>query len=195
MNYEKSDVASIVIFIIGLLVCGIFAYSMYSDGKGTIDIIPVVGSVASLFGFIVAIIQIIKTRSSSEAARRAAQDAKSRVHNYVSLSDIYNATRMLDDVKRYLRKENYQAAELRMSDLRGRLTKVKNHEILEELDREGEFKNIISDLGMEVTNLNKSMMDSSKTYDGSKPIGKLEEAKDIMQEMASRIKFGKNVSN
>lgn len=194
MKYEKSDVVSFAIFIIGILVCSIFAYNIYRSGKGILDVVPVIGSIASSFGFVIAIVQIAKVRSSSEAARRAAQEAKSRVYNYVSLSDISSSIKMLDEVKRYLRDENYIAAEIRMSDLRGKLTKVKNHNSMNYVGKKKELAGIVPDLGMEVTNLNKTIMDRSKSYDRVKVMEKLERAKDIIQQMESRIKFGENVS-
>ncbi|MCS3860349.1 hypothetical protein GGP86_000097 [Salinibacter ruber] len=194
MKYEKSDVVSFAIFIIGILVCIIFAYNIYRSGKGILDVVPVIGSIASSFGFVIAIVQIAKVRSSSEAARRAAQEAKSRVYNYVSLSDISSSIKMLDEVKRYLRDENYIAAEIRMSDLRGKLTKVKDHSSMNYVGKKKELAGIVSDLGMEVTNLNKTIMDRSKSYDRVKVMEKLERAKDIIQQMESRIKFGENVS-
>ena len=99
MSYDRNDALSLITFFLGTSLCIYTFYVLYDGGRGVIDTIPVVGSVASFFGLIIAILQIANVRSSSEAAKEAAEDEKSEVYNFVSLSDVSSAIKMLDEVK------------------------------------------------------------------------------------------------
>ena len=79
-----------------------------------------------------------------------------------------------------------------MSNLRRKMTKIKDHSKMDSIQRSEEFDRIISEMGMEISNLNKTIMDSRKSYDRVGVMERMEEAKDIMQELESRIKFDNN---
>jgi len=79
---------------------------------------------ASLIGLPVAIWQIYKTRRIAEAAKEAALETQKAITRNLLLSDVSNCTKHIEEIRLYLRNENYDLAQIRVNDLISQIIQV-----------------------------------------------------------------------
>lgn len=189
MDADPLDLWSYVAGGAGVVSCvAIFVY-LFTSNKGLLEVVSGVGSTASMFGLIVAILQIIRVRTASEAARKASEDARSQMYNFISVSDVSRAAGILNEVQRLLRDKKFEAAEIRLTDLRKSLVQFGSHDKMAEMDEYDKYVNICEEIDIEIINLNKRIIDSSKSYNSMKLIEKLETIDRIISEFENKLKF------
>jgi hypothetical protein len=189
VDADPLDLGSYVAGGAGLVSCfALFVYLFVSD-KGLLEMVSGVGATASMFGLVVAILQIIRVRTASEAAKQAAEDARSQMYNFISVSDVSRATGLLNEVQRLLRDKKFEAAEIRLTDLKKSLIQFRSHDKMIEMDDYDKYVNICREINVEIINLNKKIIDSAKSYDSMKLIEKLETVDRIISEFENKIKF------
>lgn len=70
-----------------------------------------------MIGFPIAIWQIIKIRRASEITKKATLKTQNAIFRNLLLSDVSTCTRNLEEIKLLVRKENYESAQSRISDV------------------------------------------------------------------------------
>jgi hypothetical protein len=73
--------------------------------------------VLGIVGFAVTIVQIVKARRASDAAREAAVETRSKISGVLALVDASKLVSLADEVKIHLHHQNFGAAEIRAYDL------------------------------------------------------------------------------
>ena len=86
--------------------------------------ISIIGSFLSLIGVIIALVQIIKTRRVAEAAKDASLQTQKAISRNLLLSDVLNCVKHIDEIRLYLRGENYELAQVRANDLNSQLIQI-----------------------------------------------------------------------
>jgi hypothetical protein len=81
------------------------------------DIVSISSAVITTVGFIITIVQIRKTRSSAEAARKAASEAVSESRKSFERYALSNAFRYLAETKLHVGNRHWSPASLRLNDL------------------------------------------------------------------------------
>jgi hypothetical protein len=87
--------------------------------------ITIVSSLITVFGFMITILQIIKTRKASDAAYSAAKEAIFAIQNTIVISDLSALVKLVQEIKNDMRNEKFDAAYLRTSDLLHALTQTR----------------------------------------------------------------------
>lgn len=90
------------------------------------DWVSAAGSVLSLIGVVIAIIQIRKVRTSSDAAKNAALHTSVALQLNMSMIDISGCINLIEEIKTLVRSGRYEAALLRVSDLMGKMIQIKS---------------------------------------------------------------------
>lgn len=98
---------------------GLVANGFLNDGwRDIIDVVALVGVGATLIGLIVAVVQIQRTRTSAQAAEKAADSTREQLTENLHLSDVTSATRRISDIRNLLGSGENRLARLRLDDLR-----------------------------------------------------------------------------
>ena len=91
-----------------------------------INEITIGGFLLSLLGLAFVIWQIRRTRQVAEAARSVAIDTRKAMHQSVFLADITACVGLIEEVKTHIREKNFQAALIRITDLRSQLGQLRH---------------------------------------------------------------------
>jgi Mn2+/Fe2+ NRAMP family transporter len=72
----KKPNAIITFSIVGIIVCVLLSVLFYRRGRSVTEILAAVGSVASLFGLVIAIVEILAVKKVTDATHSAVQQTK-----------------------------------------------------------------------------------------------------------------------
>ena len=79
--------------------------------------ISIIGSFLSLTGVIIALVQISKTRRAAEAAKDASIETQKAISRNLLLSDVSNCVKHIEEIRLYMRGENYELAQVRVNEM------------------------------------------------------------------------------
>ncbi len=103
--------------------------------------IGIIGSVASLIGLPVAIWQIYKTRRAAEAAREASLQTQKVISRNLFISDVSTCVKHIEELKTFVRNENYQLALVRINDLVSQLMQIQETNFEETIEKLSKIRN------------------------------------------------------
>lgn len=135
-----------------MVICSGLFLKLWRDGRSLLEIISAVGSIASLFGLIIAILQIQSVKVISVATQRAVADTKAQLVQNISISDLAQAIKLIEQIQEYLGYSKFELAYVRLQDLRVLLIQFVAAHSIEEYERE-EYENLLKDIGIHSVNL------------------------------------------
>jgi hypothetical protein len=139
-----------------------------------IDIFNLAGTLASLIGLIIVIYQIGQVKAISEATRDASEKTKARITSLLFVMDIPKALKIAQEVQFYNRNGKFELSILRMQDLKYHLIQIKNNAGFSEFIDKALYKDLIVDLSIEISSMEKGMKSKSKVLDSTKSNATLE---------------------
>jgi hypothetical protein len=132
-------ITNILIFIVlSVLIC----FAFWGNWK---DLFSIVGSVASIQGVIIALIELKKVKTSTEAA----MEKLCEVARLFSYADIERHIEMCSYISVCLINDQYEAAALRMSDLKKLLCEMKSNET-KVSQRSQNIQDLIRSIGVDI---------------------------------------------
>lgn len=91
------------------------------------EVVSIIGTIASLFGLAIAIIQTTRAKTSAEKAKEAALSTKMSVRDSLLVGESEKANKLTDEIKDLLSQfDATHATVLRLRDLRDALVKLKH---------------------------------------------------------------------
>jgi hypothetical protein len=135
-----------------MVICSGLFLKLWRDGRSLLEIISAVGSIASLFGLIIAILQIQSVKDITVATQRAVADTKAQLIQNISISDLAQAIKLIEHIQEYLGNSKLELAYVRLQDLRVLLIQFVASHSIEEEERE-EYKSLLKDIGIHSVNL------------------------------------------
>ena len=90
------------------------------------DLASIAGVVISIIGFIIAIWNILRSKSAAERAQKAAEETHGAIRKYETVSEISAAVTKMDEIKRLQRAGNIEHLPDRYADLRKILITVRS---------------------------------------------------------------------
>ncbi|MCD8388467.1 MAG: hypothetical protein LUD17_16535 [Bacteroidales bacterium] len=128
-----------------------------------IDIVGVVGSLLSLGGVILTLIQVIKTKKASQAVLEATNEIILRFNREISISNISKHMEIIEAIKTYLIEEKYELALFKMYFIKDWLIELKAIPVLLEFIEEEKTSQLVKELSSDIYNLeNKLVNDTVK---------------------------------
>src|SRR6476469_7931405 len=109
----KLNAATLLTSIMGVLICTVLGVLFYRRGRSLPEILAHVGSVASLFGLAIAIIQNLAVKQVADATHAAVDDTKARLVSRISLADVAKASRIVEQITTHLMNKKFELAHLR----------------------------------------------------------------------------------
>lgn len=125
---EHTRIITIIILIIWIIT-GLISYSFLAEvEKKFINIISLFGSLASFFGLLIAYIQIISLKQTTEITQDAITQTKEKIILKISLSDVEIALSYIKEIEDSLGSNNYDLSRARFSDLKEKILQFKKYE-------------------------------------------------------------------
>jgi hypothetical protein len=103
-------------------------------------------TVLTVLGFIIAIIEIRRTRSAAIASKKATEKTVQLLSDRSTISDLATIIIVLRETQTALRGNRYEAALLRLQDLREKLYELRNREGFTSEERLTEIQSIVFSL-------------------------------------------------
>jgi hypothetical protein len=163
LNDEKTRKATIWILIVGFLFTLIVGYIIFEQKKlDFITAIGIIGSIASFAGISIAYVQIVSLKEISKYNNRIINVALNELFKSFSIADISKSIKLVQEIQSLIRSEKSESALLRMQDLKAILIQINHINILDGKYNQEDYKIIMTDLNIDISNLN-SLLVKQKT--------------------------------
>ena len=132
--------------------------------------ISIIGSFASLIGLAFAYWQIYKTRKAAESAEKASRQTKEAISRNLLIYDISTCIKYIEEIRLYLRNDNYELAQVRSKDLISYI--IQNQSLLKSFNQSDKinFEEIVAELNRLRNLLQKKIDKNSQDLILSEPI-------------------------
>jgi hypothetical protein len=158
------------------------------DKNAFVFYITIFSSLITIFGFVITIIQIIKTRKISNAAYSAASEAKTVIKNTIVISDLSKRVKSIQEIQNDIVNEKNDAAFLRTKDLIHALIEIRQLALSMEYDESNIITKMIAQLGILRRQLEEAIYKKEK-IEVLKINQKLSELEIELSELTTKIKF------
>ena len=189
----RLNTSTYILSIAGIIVCGGISVRLQQQGKSLYDIISSVGSIASLFGLAIAIVQISSLKRISAETRKAVQDTKAELVQSISISDISKAIKIIEQVQMYAGHKHYESAHLRMQDLRVLLIQFQGNTQLVKVADENDFQSLLTDLSIHILNMYEAVYLQGKEIEISTVNKTLESITAVLVSLENALKYSRGI--
>lgn len=159
--------------------------------ENLVNIISIVGSIASLAGIMVAIYQVWELKSRTKAIEASLNYAKEKLADITIFSDINTHSQIIKEIQVYIRSQKHEAALLTYRDFKEKLCKLLGYieERAEMVDLYEELRRMVGNAGLDVNNLNRLVMQTSEKLfiDEAKMVENLEEIKTFLDKTSGKL--------
>lgn len=132
--------------------CVALSLFFYHRGKSLNEGLAPVGSVASLFGLVIAIVQIFAVKKVTDATHFAVLQTKQQLIGRISLADVAKATRIIEQIQTQLINKKFELAHLRLQDLHAMLMQFRAGSLLKDGANE-QYEDLLKSVGIHSENL------------------------------------------
>ncbi len=171
-----------------LLLSGIVAFFINMSNKASVvDYISGVGSVASIYGVLVALWQLRQIKSTADAAKEAAEKKSAELDAFVSFADVNRYIEVAKRIPAYLTYKNqYEAAIIYMEQLKEELIDVKRNQYIDGNDIKLADSYVLK-LGTDIGSIRKQIV-GVNSLDVEMVITHVSNICTFLQEISSKIK-------
>lgn len=124
----------------------------YRQGRNPTEILAAVGSVASLFGLLIALVHILAVKRVTDATHNAVKETKEQLISRISLADVAKASRIVEQIQTQLVNKKFELAHLRLQDLRALLMQFRAGHLLKDGVNE-QYDELLKSMGIHSENL------------------------------------------
>jgi len=117
------------------------------------EIVSAVGSMASFFGLIIAILQIKSVKEITIATQHAIAETKAHLITNISISELAKAVKLIDEIQTYLGLGKYDAAYMRLKDLRILLVQFGGNSQFLQISGRENYEDLLQNIGIHLVNL------------------------------------------
>ena len=188
---EYANLITSVLLLIGVLLTALSIIIIKKEDRTFINILSVIGTMASIFGLSIAFIQIIALKEISVVTQRTIQLTKDKLILGLSISDVSEAIEMIREIESNIGLQKYEIAWVRIKDLKVKLIQFMTSEEFKKIVPERRIKETIDFLSIQSTRLYLIVYseEGEAKYD-PEPINRsLQEISTQLNDFKSRIKY------
>ena len=189
MKLSSSQKNLIYTFIIGTAICTIIFYKLNEVDKNTGNFLTLFGTFLSLYGLWIAYIQILSLKTTAEQTKNAVENSLNRINQILSVSDLSKANKIIQEIQTSNMNGKHELSLLRMRDLKYILIQVKSSAELNVYTETGTYNQNITDLSIDINNLNDLVLGKKKGVNFSKLNSNLEDLATTLSEFENKLKF------
>lgn len=159
--------------------------------KDLINVLSIIGTMASVFGLTIAYIQIIAIKEISVVTQMTIHDTKDKLILGLSISDVTEAIEVIGEIETNIGLQKYEIARMKIKVIKEKLIQFKTSTEFIKIVPEIRIKEIIEFLDIQSTNLYLIIYNEGGEvkYD-SEPINKyLQDISTYLNDFKSRIKY------
>ena len=173
----------ILVILLSLLVVYILSQDVCTS---PVDYISGVGSVASLYGIAITLWQLKQVKSAANAAKYAVEMKLSEIDSFLTFADTKRHIEICNSINLYLTNNEYEAAAIRLEQLREVLVNLKHSKELGQDDMKCAFSHTLN-LGTDIQSLRKQMAGTAK-LDVNIVFQHISNVCDFLENVSSKIK-------
>lgn len=188
---ENADSLTVGLIILGLaLTFYILIFKLTTAERTTVNIISVIGTMASLFGLAIAFIQIIALKEISVITQTTISDTKNKLMLGISISDVTEALSLVSEIDSFIGNQKYEIARLKIMDLREKLIQFKSSDEFKLIVQEVRIKEIIETLNLQISILYNVVFSEIELKFNSEDVNsQLQEVATYLTDFKNKIKY------
>jgi hypothetical protein len=168
----------------------LFLYSKLPGwDKTVINLFSLLGTYLSVFGLIVAYLQIRSIKAVAESTNRAVLDTTKKITQLLSVADLAKAIKIVHEVQNYLMQKKLEPALIRLRDLKATLIQMKYNSDLDSLTNLEDYQSMINDVSIDLGNLHNDITAVKAGIDISKVNSNLERVETTLTIFENKLKY------
>lgn len=171
-------------FVLITIIVVVFIY--HDDCSTIIDYISGVGSVASIYAFLLAIIEFKSAKRSAEETKNAIETKIGEINHLLSYADLEKHIGYCSSIGHYMKSEQYEAVAIRLEEVKKILLEVKNNESIKEKS-ENEIQRMVMWLGSDIIAVRRKWK-NVEDFDSSKVLEHVNEISTYLQDISTKLK-------
>lgn len=189
MKFSKNQIIAIIVFIIGFVATLILYLFLDDSLKNIVNFFTLLGTFISLYGLSLAYIQIQNLKEINEETQTAVQESMKRINQVLSVSELSKANKVIQEIQTSLIHQKHEIVLLRMKDLKYILSQVKNNPDLSVYVTSDIYNQSITDLTIDINNINDHLIGVKKNVSFSKINQNLEALSTYTSDYENILKF------
>ncbi len=173
----------VLVIVLSLLVVYILSQDVCTSLG---DYISGAGSVASLYGIAITLWQLKQVKSAANAAKYAVEMKLDEIDSFLTFADTKRHIEICNSINLYLTNNEYEAAAIRLEQLREVLVNLKHSKELGHDDMKSAFFHTLN-LGTDIQSLRKQMVGTAK-LDVNIVFQHISDVCDFLENVSSKIK-------
>lgn len=188
---ENVDAITVILIIAGLLLAlYLVGFKLTDEEKTTINILSVIGTIASSFGLAIALIQIIALKEISVITQSTIQDTKEKLMLGISISDVTESIKLISEIDSFIGNQKYEIARLKIVDLREKLIQFKSSKEFQLIVEDNKIQEIIGMLNTQISTIyNVIFSEEEIKYNPEEITNQLQEIATHLTDFRNKIKY------
>ncbi|MDP2216199.1 MAG: hypothetical protein Q8J68_02790 [Methanolobus sp.] len=162
---------------------------MSIESLNLVEWVGLIGSIVSIAGLPFALLQISRTRSAAEAAKKAATQAQQSFQKNIIVADLSSCARFIGEIQSQIRSERWEAALYRINELKTVLIQVRHLRDLPVDDSDAFVQAITSQLSVLLSKLEQRLVNPNVKMDPVAINKKLDQISDSLFEVSGKAKY------
>ncbi len=171
---------------VGALAYVAICYISKSTNVTITDYISGVGSIASVYGILIALWQIWQTRTAAQAAEAAAIKKSKEIEKFMSYANISRHIEIANSISPFLASKQYEAAIIKIDQLKELVVELRESKDVDSNDRKTAVFHVIK-LGTDIVSLRKQLS-GYNSLDADIIITHVTDVNTYLQEISAKLK-------
>lgn len=187
---KNANLITILIAISGLVVLYYLIFGeLPSEQRNLMNIQSLIGTIISIFGISITLIQIIAVKEISEVTQNTIRNTKDRMIISISVTDVNDAIKFVGEIENFIGNQKYEIAILRITDLRNKLIQFKSSDDFKSVMAIEHIETAISDLSIQILNLQAALEKSNYKFNAKKLMQLLQSVGIYLNDFQNNIKL------
>jgi len=153
--------------------------------------LSIFGTCASLLGIGLTYKQILSVKETSDEIKSSVDKSLNEINEFLSFSDISSTIKQIHEIQTFIHNSKIELALIRIRDLRFQLIQIKHNKKLQEFFNYDEISGLIIDIGIDIKNINTSILDEKKSLNFITINKHLDNTITCLEEISSQLKNNK----
>lgn len=174
-------------FIFLSLISLFAVWVIYDDVRSTaIDYLSGLGSIASIYAIIIAWSELKSVKAVAKATKVAVDSKMIEISNFITYADIEKHIEICSNIIAYIKADQYEAAALRLEDLKKALLEIKNNNKIKEKS-EFAVQKMVARLGTDITSIRNKWIEGVG-LDTTMVLDHVNEVSTFLQDISTKLK-------
>lgn len=175
-------------FFIGLMIITVL-FIFFEEEKKVINYITYFGTYLSIFGLLITISQVVTLKDLTIETNKKIDEALDKTFKTLTVSKIAKSIQIIREIQGYLKDDKYEAAMIRISDLKNFLIHIKQIRSIEDFINMEDYGSHLLNISVESTNINQYIYGTKKNINKGLLISRLNSIENFLVEIEGQLKY------